>query len=140
MQLSEIHGAWRVKHYTYVVRCVIWYHLYNFRNVKNTHGGVLLLAKLQVQACNFTKSNTPPWVFFMFFKLYKWHQIAQSIAYNKDNRYFITADDSAHFMQPVAKMVRQLILKWCLTFFQILNQLKKILVNYRKYFLCLKFL
>ena len=123
-----------------MVRCAIWYHLYNFRNVKNTHGGVLLLAKLQVQACNFTKSNTPPWVFFMFFKLYKWHQIAQSIAYNKDNRYFITADDSAHFMQPVAKMVRQLILKWCLTFFQILNQLKKILVNYRKYFLCLKFL
>ena len=22
-------------------------------------------------ACNFTKSNTPPWVFFAFFKLYK---------------------------------------------------------------------
>ena len=28
--------------------------------MKNTHGGVLLLA------CNFTKSNTPPWVFFTF--------------------------------------------------------------------------
>ena len=23
------------------------------------------------------KINTPPWVFFMFFKLYKWYQIAQ---------------------------------------------------------------
>ena len=26
----------------YVMLCVIWYHLYNFKNVKNTHGGVLL--------------------------------------------------------------------------------------------------
>ena len=23
--------------------CAIWYHLYDFKNVKNTHGGVLLL-------------------------------------------------------------------------------------------------
>ena len=29
--------------------------------------------------CNLNKSNTPPWVFFEFFKLYKWNQIAQSI-------------------------------------------------------------
>ena len=36
----------------------IWYHLYHFRNVKNTHEGVLLLVQLQA-----TKSNTPPWVF-----------------------------------------------------------------------------
>ena len=42
--------------------------------VKSTHGGVLLLG-------NFTKSSTPPWVFFTFFKLYKWCQIAQSITY-----------------------------------------------------------
>ena len=28
------------------------------------------------------KSNTPPWVFFTFFKLYKWYQIAQSITYS----------------------------------------------------------
>ena len=27
--------------------CVIWKHLYNFKNVKNTHGGVLLLVTLQ---------------------------------------------------------------------------------------------
>ena len=31
-----------------------------FKNVKNTHGGVLLLAKLQAKVYNFTKSNTPP--------------------------------------------------------------------------------
>ena len=37
-----------------MMRCAIWYHLYNLRNVKNTHGGVLLSVKLQVKACNFT--------------------------------------------------------------------------------------
>ena len=26
---------------SYVMLCVIWYHLYNLKNVKNTHGGVL---------------------------------------------------------------------------------------------------
>ena len=44
----------------------IWYHLYNFKNVKNTNGGVLLLVKLQAKVHNFTKSNTPPWVFSRF--------------------------------------------------------------------------
>ena len=24
----------------HVMFCAIWYHLYNFKNVKNTHGGV----------------------------------------------------------------------------------------------------
>ena len=37
----------------------IWYHLY--------------------KACNFTKSNTRAWMFFTFFKLYKWYQIAQKM-------------------------------------------------------------
>ena len=37
---------------------------------------MLLLAKLQAY---FTKSNTPPWVFFTFLKLYKWYQIVQRI-------------------------------------------------------------
>ena len=30
-----------------VVRCAIWYHLYNLKNVKNTHGGLLILVNLQ---------------------------------------------------------------------------------------------
>ena len=55
----------------YVMRCAICYHLYNFKNVKNTHGGVLILVKLQAEAYNFTKINTPPCMFFTFFKLYK---------------------------------------------------------------------
>ena len=61
----------------YVVRCAIWYQLYNFKNVKNTHGGVLILA------CNFTKINAPPLVFFTFLKLYKCYQIAQRITYEE---------------------------------------------------------
>ena len=60
----------------YVVRCAIWYHLYNFKNAKNTYGGVLILVKLQA-----TKINTPPWLFFTFFKLHKCYQIAQPIKY-----------------------------------------------------------
>ena len=41
----------------YMMRCAIWYHLHNFKNVKNTHGGVLHLVKLQALACNSTKSK-----------------------------------------------------------------------------------
>ena len=37
-----------------------------FKNVENTHGGVLLLIKY---AGNFTKKDIPPWVFFTFFKI-----------------------------------------------------------------------
>ena len=70
----------------YETFCAIWYHLYNLKNMKNTHGGMLLLVKLQALAYNFTKSNTPPWVFFTFLKLYKWNRIAQSTT----NMYTIT--------------------------------------------------
>ena len=43
-----------------VVLCAIWYHSYNLKNTKNTHGRVF-------------KSNTPPWMFFTFFKLCTWY-------------------------------------------------------------------
>ena len=33
-----------------VMHCTIWYHLYNFKKVKNTHGGVLILVKFQASA------------------------------------------------------------------------------------------
>ena len=48
--------------------------------VKNTHGEVSLFVKL---ASNFIKSNTSPWVFF---KLYKWYQIALRITYIHEKR------------------------------------------------------
>ena len=52
--------------------CIICTILQNY--YKNTHGGVLLSVKLQAKS---------PWVFFKFFKLYKWYQIAQSITIKK---------------------------------------------------------
>ena len=33
-------------HEIVVMRCAIWYHLYNLKTVKNTHGGMLLLVKV----------------------------------------------------------------------------------------------
>ena len=42
---------------------VAFVHLYNLENVKNTHGGVLLLVKLQ--AFSVPKSNIPPKVTFL---------------------------------------------------------------------------
>ena len=50
--------------------------------MKNAHGGVLVLVKLLAKACNFIKSNIPPWAFLTFLKLYKWYQIAQRITYS----------------------------------------------------------
>ena len=46
--------------------------------MKNTHGGVLLLVKLQASVYNFTKSITPPCVFFTLFIIAKY-----SITWNK---------------------------------------------------------
>ena len=37
----------------------ICYHLYNVKNMQNTHRGGLLLVKLQAEAYNFAKGNTP---------------------------------------------------------------------------------
>ena len=50
----------------YVVLCAIWYNWHNLKKVKNTHGGVHALAY------NFSKSNTPLWVFFTFLKMCTW--------------------------------------------------------------------
>ena len=36
----------------------------------------------RLKACIFTKSNTPPWVFFTFLELFKRYQIAQNIIYS----------------------------------------------------------
>ena len=77
----------------FVMRCAIWYHLYNLKNVKSTHGEVLLSVKLQALACNFTESNTLPWVFFTFLKLCKWYQIAQSITFTRSGIFKGTYDD-----------------------------------------------
>ena len=69
---------------SYKMFCAIWCHLCNLKNMKSTHGGMLLLKNLlaEAEAWNLTNCNTPPWVFFTFFKLYKWYWIMQSIIYN----------------------------------------------------------
>ena len=61
----------------YEMLCAIWYHLRNFRIVRNTNRGVSRLLQLQASIWNVTKSNTPP-------PLYKWYRIAQSITYEND--------------------------------------------------------
>ena len=48
----------------FIIVCTI------LKNVKDTHGRVLLLVKLQAEACNLTKSNTSPSVCFTIFELY----------------------------------------------------------------------
>ena len=78
---------------TNVMLCVIWYNSHDLKNVKNTHGGVLLLVKLQAEAS--LTSNTPPWVFFTFLnctngtKLRKRHKYVYCSAHTihmKENR------------------------------------------------------
>ena len=91
------------------MRCAIWYDLYNLKSVKNTHGGVLFLVKLQAEACNFTKSNTPPWVFFTFFKLHKWYQIAQSITYVRKITKLILQLNNKKELGPISMPVSILI-------------------------------
>ena len=46
------------------MRCAIWYFMYNFKNVKNTHGGVLILVKLQAGAIWYHLYNLVPFVQF----------------------------------------------------------------------------
>ena len=38
------------------MRCAIWYHLYNLKNVKNNHGGVLLSLKVTLLHVRFSSS------------------------------------------------------------------------------------
>ena len=93
------------------MRCAIWYHLYNLNNGENTHGGVLLLVKLQASACNFTKNNTLPWVFFTLLKLYEWYQIAQSATYYFFG-YFIALLFIFKSGTPYFFLYRESLLKW----------------------------
>ena len=64
---SPIHNNVLSLVWSFMVRCAIWYHLHNLKIVKNTHGGVLILVELQALAYKFTKINTPPLAFLIFF-------------------------------------------------------------------------
>ena len=41
--------------FTHMMRCTIWYHLYNLKNAKNTHGGVLILVTSRFQPATLRK-------------------------------------------------------------------------------------
>ena len=71
-----------------VIRCSIWYHLHNIENVKNAHGGVLLLVELQAEGCNFTKSSTPPGVIFTWANCTKSRQVSHYTLKIKSSQYF----------------------------------------------------
>ena len=43
-------GAIQTGARSFKISCAIWYHLRNLKNVRNTHGGLLLLVKLQALA------------------------------------------------------------------------------------------
>ena len=64
--------GWEQKVYSGALRDLL--PLYNLK-CENFYGGVLLLVKLRGSACNFARSNTPPWGVFYVFNLYKWCQI-----------------------------------------------------------------
>ena len=70
------------------MRCAIWYHLRNLKNVKKypKRGTTVML---EASACDFIKSNTPLWMFFTFFNLHKWYQIAQRIRKPLFNCWFV---------------------------------------------------
>ena len=74
--------------FKYVIRCVIWQHLYNLKNVKNTHGVVLILVKLQAEACNFILKLTLLHGYFSLFQnctnATKWRNAAH-IAFAGEN-------------------------------------------------------
>ena len=68
IRLRNVLNMLYIVYETEVLRCRIWYHLYNLKNVKTIHGVVLLSAKFLSEASNLTKSSTPSRVFFKFFK------------------------------------------------------------------------
>ena len=74
--------SYGIKIHTIVVRCAIWYHLVQFKK----------RGKHPWRSVNFTKMNTLPWVlFFTFFKLYQWYQVAQRISYKLEKKFFAVA-------------------------------------------------
>ena len=51
----------------------------NERNSLQLSVMILISCLCRAFACNFTKSNTPPWMFFTFLKLYEWYQMASQL-------------------------------------------------------------
>ena len=50
LKMGPTYGYFFIVLLIIVIRCAIWYHLYYLKNVQNTHGGMLLLEKLQAKS------------------------------------------------------------------------------------------
>ena len=71
----------------YVTLCAIWYQLYNFKNIKNTRGRLLLLVKLHADSATLLKVTLLHGCFLRFlnsvngaksckaFEIYAFHSI-----------------------------------------------------------------
>ena len=94
-----------------VMLCAIWYHFYNLKNVKNTHGAVLPVLKLQASTSNATKKNTSPWGFCTFLKLYEWCQITKKHFNNSFETFTLHSDFTFHLLPPTLLFIC-LQLKW----------------------------
>ena len=81
--------------------CAIQYHLYNLRNVKNTHGGVLLLVKLQASVCNFTESNTLLLVAFHVFEI-------KQIVLNRPKHHTLPSNPNGDRLQQVVTLIKDI--------------------------------
>ena len=77
--------------------------LYNLRDVKSTRGGVLLIVKLQASACMFTKSSTPPLVFWSFFNC-------------SNGIKLLKASQVSRFFNIVLPLNPRIVFSWKLTF------------------------
>ena len=67
---------------------VIWYHLHNLKNVRDTHGGFLLLVKAS---------------------LHKWYQIAQCITYKANNDRGVIANITKNKIKTTGKCYMQMV-------------------------------
>ena len=76
----------QISHRSHQLHPACWRIYSNSKNaLKSQNQQMFLTYVKRCVACNFTKSNTLPWVFFTFLKFYKWYQIAQNITYDVDN-------------------------------------------------------
>ena len=103
--------------------CAIWYHLYNLKNVKNTHGRVLLLVKLKpVYGQYYDK-------WFLFHNMWTFKFIMREIVSNLDIWYtFLNMAlwaHNAHYCVPsvhglyIAHMVSLFIMRNIVSYFYI---------------------
>ena len=77
----------------------ICHHLYNLKNVKNSHGEVLLLVKLLAKTCNFTKNCTLPWMFSGFLNCNKSGNASQRNVYHITDFYEYFQKNFQNFLE-----------------------------------------